>query len=65
MIKLADFGISSRITDVSPTLEMILYIDPQFFKELTNNNDKNYCYKANKKSDVYSVGMLLWDISIT
>ena len=34
---------------------MIPYIDPQIFK-------KHY-YKANKKSDVYSVGVLLWEIS--
>ena len=32
---------------------MIPYIDPQHFKD----------QKANKKSDVYSVGVLLWEIS--
>jgi serine/threonine protein kinase len=45
---------------------MLPYIDPQTFKEQTNNNDKNFPqshYKANKKSDVYSVGVLLWEIS--
>jgi hypothetical protein len=63
MIKLADFGLSHRIADALPTLGMIPYIDPQFLKVLTNNNDKNYYYEANKKSDVYSVGMLLWEIS--
>jgi serine/threonine protein kinase len=34
---------------------MLPYIDPQHFK-----NDQ---YKSSKKSDVYSVGMLLWEIS--
>jgi hypothetical protein len=63
MIKLADIGFPLRIADVSPTLEMISYTDPQFFKGLTNNNDKNYHYKANKKSDIYSIGMLLWEVS--
>ena len=38
---------------------MLPYIDPQCFKEQTNNGH----YKANKKSDVYSVGVLLWEIS--
>ena len=32
---------------------MVPYIDPQHFKDT----------KANKKSDVYSVGVLLWEIS--
>ena len=67
MIKLADFGLSRRITEVSSNpndiFGMLLYIDPQHFKEQKNNNDKNYHYKANKKSDVYSVGVLLWEVS--
>jgi serine/threonine protein kinase len=63
MIKLADFGFSHRIADILPTLEMIPYIDPQFLKGLTNGSYKNYYYEANKKSDIYSVGMVLWEIS--
>ena len=62
MIKLADFGLSRRITEVSSNpndiFGMLPYIDPQYFKEQTNCH-----YKANKKSDVYSVGVLLWEIS--
>jgi hypothetical protein len=42
---------------------MLPYIDPQFFKEQANNNNKNCNYKANEKSDVYSVAILLWEIS--
>jgi serine/threonine protein kinase len=63
MIKLEVFGLSRRIAGVSPTLGMIPYIDPQFFEGLTNNDDKKYHYKANKKSDIYSVGVLLWEVS--
>ena len=67
MVKLADFGLSRRIAEVSTTprdiFGMLPYIDPQHFKEQTDNNKKNSHYKANKKSDVYSVGVLLWEIS--
>ncbi|RIA82665.1 kinase-like domain-containing protein [Glomus cerebriforme] len=62
MIKVADFGLSRRLTDVSTQkdfLGMVPYIDPQYFKPQSNNNH----YKANKESDVYSVGVLLWEIS--
>src|SRR3954447_8137743 len=57
MIKLADFGLSRRLNEVSDSNKYILgkisCIDQQHFKG----------QKANKKSDVYSVGVLLWEIS--
>ncbi|GBC13887.2 kinase-like domain-containing protein [Rhizophagus irregularis DAOM 181602=DAOM 197198] len=59
-IKIADFGLSRKIaassSDNSKTFGSIPYIDP---KRL--NDQKNY--KLNKKSDVYSVGVLMWQIS--
>ncbi|PKC15822.1 hypothetical protein RhiirA5_407728 [Rhizophagus irregularis] len=59
-IKLADFGLSKKIAEVSSDASKIFgvipYIDPESF-----NNQHNY--KLNKKSDVYSVGVLLWQIS--
>ncbi|GBC32604.2 kinase-like domain-containing protein [Rhizophagus irregularis DAOM 181602=DAOM 197198] len=63
MIKLDDFGLShNKLAEVSNTSADIIgilpFIDPQHFKEKLNDN-----YKANKKSDVYSVGVLLWEIS--
>jgi hypothetical protein len=36
---------------------VIPYIDPKSF------NNQKQTYKLNKKSDVYSVGILLWQIS--
>ncbi|RGB28566.1 kinase-like domain-containing protein [Rhizophagus diaphanus] len=58
-IKLTDFGLSKKVTEASSitsTIQGVIpYVDP---KKL---NDKNY--KLNKKSDVYSVGVLLWQIS--
>src|ERR1044072_4246208 len=63
MIKLADFGLSRRLAEVSNTVKdifgMVPYIDPQYFKKQPNNKH----YRSNKKSDVYSVGVLLWEIS--
>src|SRR5438876_6160128 len=60
MIKLADFGLSRRLTEVSEVSNTVKdiygilpYIDPQRLKRK----------RANKKSDVYSVGVLLWEIS--
>ena|SRR5688572_16749620 len=57
MIKVADFGLSRRLNEVSSSNMningMLPYIDPQRFK----------CQRANKTSDVYSVGVLLWEIS--
>ena len=57
MIKLADLGLSRRIEEVSHSsiIGMLPYIDPQHLK--------NGQYKENTKSDVYSVGVLLWEIS--
>jgi hypothetical protein len=42
---------------------IVPYIDPQHFQEQKNSNNSGYHYRPNKKSDVYSVGVLLWEIS--
>ncbi|GBB95591.1 hypothetical protein RclHR1_02570025 [Rhizophagus clarus] len=59
-IKLADFGLSKmkiaeRSSNTTKILGVIPYVDPKSF----NNDD----YKLSNKSDVYSVGVLLWQIS--
>ena len=58
-IKLADFGLSKKIAEASNNTSKILgvlpYVDPKKFC------DKNY--KINKKSDVYSIGIIMWQIS--
>uniref|UniRef100_U9URI3 Uncharacterized protein n=2 Tax=Rhizophagus irregularis (strain DAOM 181602 / DAOM 197198 / MUCL 43194) TaxID=747089 RepID=U9URI3_RHIID len=58
-IKLADFGLSRKIAegskDTSKICGIIPYIDPKSF------SDENY--KLSKKSDVYSIGVLMWQIS--
>jgi serine/threonine protein kinase len=55
-IKLADFGLSKNIDKKSGDLsKMFTYIDP---KSLSNQN-----YELNEKSDVYSIGVIMWQIS--
>ncbi|CAB4380950.1 unnamed protein product [Rhizophagus irregularis] len=57
-IKLADFGLSKRIDEASNSklnlFGKVPYIDP---KVLMGN------LKLNEKSDIYSIGVLLWEIS--
>ncbi len=57
---MADFGLSRKIANASNNtfklFGVIPYVDPKCF----NNDEK---YKLNKKSDVYSVGVLMWQIS--
>jgi hypothetical protein len=47
--------VEASSSDASKILGAIPYIDPKKF------NDQNY--KLNKNSDVYSIGVLLWQIS--
>ena len=57
-IKLADFGLSRKIAEASSDAKIfgvVPYVDP---KRLADDN-----YKLNKKSDIYSIGVLLWQIS--
>ncbi|CAB5392130.1 unnamed protein product [Rhizophagus irregularis] len=59
-IKLADFGLSKRIEETSSRQSfklfgVIPYIDP---KRLMDQE-----YKLNEMSDIYSVGVLLWELS--
>ncbi|GES88023.1 kinase-like domain-containing protein [Rhizophagus clarus] len=58
-IKLADFGLSKRIDEAyksrSDLLGVIPYIDPKKFSIQP--------YSLDKKSDIYSIGVLLWEIS--
>ena len=57
---MADIGLSRKIAEASNNaklLGLIPYIDPKSF------NNRNQSYKLSKKSDVYSVGVLMWQIS--
>ncbi|CAI2181924.1 14144_t:CDS:2, partial [Funneliformis geosporum] len=65
-IKLADFGLSQKVNDVSnhstDVFGVVPYVDPEYLKNISNKN-KDQLYFLNPKSDVYSVGVLLWQIS--
>jgi len=39
------------------------YIDPKLFGNQLSRNNPTQIYTLNEKSDVYSVGILLWEIS--
>ncbi|EXX64193.1 kinase-like protein [Rhizophagus irregularis] len=57
---IADFGLSKKLNDVTSNsiannMGMIEYIEPQCF-EIDN-------YKKDKRSDIYSLGVLLWEIT--
>jgi serine/threonine protein kinase len=62
MIKLADFGLSKRI-ETSSNIQsklfgLVPYVDPKILIGQRSNNKQ-----INEKSDIYSVGVLLWEIS--
>ena len=61
-VKIADFGLSKRIEETSNSQSkqfgLIPYSDPKIFNRSTTE-----LYLLNKKSDIYSIGVLLWEIS--
>ena len=64
---MADFGLSKRIEKASKSQSKLFgivpYVDPKSFSRQRNNNNQVQIYSLNKKSDIYSVGVLLWEIS--
>ncbi|POG73474.1 kinase-like domain-containing protein, partial [Rhizophagus irregularis DAOM 181602=DAOM 197198] len=65
-IKLADFGLSKRISEASNNtskmVDVIPYVDPKSLNKYIDN-DQNENYKLNEKSDIYSIGVIMWQIS--
>ena len=66
-IKLADFGLSKKISEASnysrDVFGILPYIDPKCLSNPCDIKDENQLYVINPKSDVYSIGVLLWQLS--
>ncbi|CAB4415551.1 unnamed protein product [Rhizophagus irregularis] len=66
-IKLSDFGLSKRIESSSNTKSKIFgcvpYVDPKRFSGRKKNKNSNQICSLNEKSDIYSIGVLFWEIS--
>ena len=65
---MADFGLSKRISDASnyskDVFGILPYVDPKCLNNICNNKDGNKSYYViNTKSDVYSIGVLFWQLS--
>jgi serine/threonine protein kinase len=64
---MADFGLSKRIgassNFQSKLFGMVPYVDPKSFNRRRNKNNQTQTYSLNEKSDIYSIGVLLWEIS--
>ena len=50
-------NIQSKLYGIVP------YVDPKSFSRQRNSNNEILVYSLNEKSDIYSVGVLLWEIS--
>src|SRR5688572_6487596 len=70
-IKLADFGLSKRIKVMSQisinSFDTIPYNDPEVFKNVNspdgNSPGEDKQVEKLKQSDVYSVGVIFWELS--
>ena len=66
-IKLADFGLSKRISDASNypkgIFGLLPYVDPKCLNHIYNIKDGDQPYEINIKSDIYSIGVLFWQLS--
>jgi len=66
-IKLADFGLSKRISEASNypknAFGLLPYVEPKCLNYMCNIKDGNEPYEINVKSDIYSIGVLFWQLS--
>ena len=64
---MADFGLSKRMSEASnypkDVFGLLPYVDPKCLSNIYNVKDENQLYTMNPKSDVYSIGVLFWQLS--
>ncbi|RIB29320.1 kinase-like domain-containing protein [Gigaspora rosea] len=58
--KTADFGLSKQISEMSSSSGSVVYGMPAYIEPKNFIDQK---YKRDKKSDIYSLGVILWEIS--
>jgi serine/threonine protein kinase len=66
-IKISDFGLSKRIESSSNTQSKVFgiipYVDPKRFSGRRKNKNSTKAFSLNEKSDIYSIGVLFWEVS--
>ena len=64
---MADFGLSKKITEASNypkgVFGILPYVDPRCLNDICSIKDGDQSYVINTKSDVYSIGVLFWQLS--
>ena len=66
---MADFGLSKKTSEVSnyskDVFGLLPYVDSECLKSICGikDNDKSQHYIMNTKSDIYSIGVLFWQLS--
>ncbi|GES90923.1 kinase-like domain-containing protein [Rhizophagus clarus] len=64
VLEFADYGLSEKFCDLQSKLSRVVpYVDPKIFSRRRNNNNQVQLYPMDQKSDVYSIGILLWEIT--
>ncbi|GBB96281.1 hypothetical protein RclHR1_27170001 [Rhizophagus clarus] len=54
-LKIAGFGLFEQVTESTSEFKNIVYVEPQYLR--------NSIYKRDMRSDIYSLGILLWELT--
>ena len=65
---MADFGLSKKESEALNYLKddvygLLPYVDPKCLNNMIDIKDGNRPYVINTKSDIYSIGVLFWQLS--
>ncbi|GBB92337.1 hypothetical protein RclHR1_00020040 [Rhizophagus clarus] len=64
-IKLANFHLSKKVSEASEHIitGLLPYMDPKYLYNKFNDKDGSHPYEINTKLDIYSIGVLFWQLS--